>query len=115
MLGCNVLILDAEEQEWNALQNSDSDGRTIDVWWRDNRSGQLSLVLAYLLTRNDFWRNATIRVLTIVAADMVAATKERIDKTLIDVRIKAKVSVHASARTTSLWSPRLRAPPRSYS
>ncbi len=93
LLGCNIVLLDSGETEWNALMERDSEPRTIDVWWQDNRSGQLSLVLAYLLTRNDFWRNARIRVLTLVEQDLVAPTRERIGRTLADVRIRAEVEV----------------------
>ncbi len=93
MLGCNVVLLDSEESEWNALAARESEQRTIDVWWKDNRSGQLSLVLAYLLTRNDFWRDAKIRVLTLVEEDLVASTRERIGRTLAEVRIRGEVVV----------------------
>lgn len=92
-LGCNVVLLDSEESEWNAMMERGSGSRTIDVWWQDDRSGQLSLVLAYLLTRNDFWRDTRIRVLALAEDSLVAATKERIDRTLADVRIRGDAVV----------------------
>ena len=56
-LGCNMLMLDANEDEWKAVPNATTTTPAIiDVWWRDNRTGRLMLVLAYLLTRNDVWR-----------------------------------------------------------
>ena len=62
-LGCNLLVLDARESEWSALEKLAPAERTIHVWWSDNRSSELMLVLAYLMTRSDEWEDAKIRVL----------------------------------------------------
>ncbi|MCC6695158.1 MAG: amino acid permease [Candidatus Hydrogenedentes bacterium] len=38
----------------------------IDVWWRGHENGELMLLLAYLLTRNDEWRGRSIRLLRVI-------------------------------------------------
>ncbi len=62
-LGCNLLVLDAHEAEWDDLEKVPSAERIIDVWWSDNRSSELMLILAYLMTRSEEWEDAKIRVL----------------------------------------------------
>ena len=64
----HLLILDSGEEEWEALAEVRSEDRVIDVWWVENRTGRLMLVLAYLLTRNDSWRSATIRLIVSASA-----------------------------------------------
>jgi amino acid transporter len=62
-LGCNLLLLDADAKEWEGLQPVAGGDRVIDVWWEDSSSGQLMLLLAYLMTRSDEWHGARIRLL----------------------------------------------------
>ena len=67
----------------------------IDIWWRGkNNNGDLMLLLAYLLTLDPLWRNATIYLRSIATTDFTKADIEESLKNLIDlVRIKAKLDV----------------------
>ncbi|MEP7206952.1 MAG: amino acid permease [Casimicrobiaceae bacterium] len=62
-LGCNLLLLDADAAEWESLESVPPERRTIDVWWQDAPTGQLMLLLAYLVTKSDAWHGARIRLL----------------------------------------------------
>lgn len=62
-LGCNIVILDAREEEWNALEKKRSGKRRIDVWWTGDATSRLMLLLAYLMTRSRPWEDAKIRML----------------------------------------------------
>lgn len=42
---------------------------TLDVWWRGEKNGALMLLLAYLLTKNDEWRNRPIRLLRVIPSE----------------------------------------------
>ena len=92
-LGCNLLILDSGEEEWEALAEVRSEDRVIDVWWVENRTGRLMLVLAYLLTRNDPWRGATIRLIVRAEAADAEAERSRVEKVLKDVRIPGEIVI----------------------
>ena len=88
--GSNIVILDANEDEWSALEKRPSQERSIDVWWWDDATSHLMLLFAYLMTRNDSWYGTKIRVL---AAEKEAGGKsalETLGKTLQDVRIEAE-------------------------
>jgi len=90
-LGCNVVILDADAAEWAQLSAVPPEERRIDVWWRENKTGEFMLLLAYLATRHPDWEGATIRVLVPIHAgessdDRVAAVKSFLE----DVRIGAE-------------------------
>ncbi len=61
-LGCNVVVMHADSQSW---QSEELAASRIDVWWSDDATGHLMLLFAYLLTRNETWQGATIRVLEI--------------------------------------------------
>jgi amino acid transporter len=62
-LGCNLIVLDADEREWSDLEATRAEARRIVVWWSEGPSGDLMLVLAHLLRRNKSWASATIEVL----------------------------------------------------
>ncbi|UCF83216.1 MAG: hypothetical protein JSV50_18890 [Desulfobacteraceae bacterium] len=53
--GCNISVLDAKEEKWDALENVSPEERRIDVWWWNDPTSRLMLLLAYLMTRNDAW------------------------------------------------------------
>ncbi|MGE0280498.1 MAG: amino acid permease [Rhizobiaceae bacterium] len=90
-LDCNLLVFDANDAEWGTLERTGPEARTIDVWWRDDRTGQLMLVLAYLLTRNDAWRNATIRLVVAAHAGDGEAQRQHAEQTLKEVRIAGEI------------------------
>ena len=89
-LGCNVVILDAEYGDWLALQEKPREERVIDVWWWDDATSRLMLLLAYLITRNEEWSEAKIRVLFRSAREAPEAALERMEQTLEDARIDAE-------------------------
>ena len=51
------------------------------------------LVLAYLLTRNDAWRSATIRLIVRVEAGEAEAQRTRVEQVLKDVRIPGEILI----------------------
>ena len=89
-LGCNLVILDGEEQEWTALRQMPADTRRIDVWWRGDASSRLMLLLAYLMTRTEDWEGAHIRLLGMCCSGSTTETVEALRATLDEVRIQAE-------------------------
>jgi len=89
-LGCNLVVLDAEEPEWAALREVPPDARRIDVWWRGDASSRLMLLLAYLMTRTEDWEDSGIRVLGICCAEDTSETAEALQRTLDETRIPAE-------------------------
>ena len=86
-LGCNVVILDLKEPGGMPGQNEMS--RKIDIWWQDNATGRLALILAYLMTRSAPWSASRLRVITAQARAPEKALS-RLRQTLEDVRILAE-------------------------
>jgi len=102
-LGCNLLVLDAHEAEWNALEEVPPAERIIDVWWSDNRSSELMLILAYLMTRSEEWEDAKIRVLAPRReGDSAEARLDEIRVMLEEVRIDAQPVVVDEANSEVL-------------
>jgi amino acid transporter len=60
-LGCHVLAVDVGGKEWRRLEELPAEERRIDVWWWESPSCRLALLLAYLATRTEPWREATLR------------------------------------------------------
>jgi len=89
-LGCNLVVLDAEDPEWAALREVPPDARRIDVWWRGDASSRLLLLFAYLMTRTADWEGARIRFLGICCAGDSAQTAEALQRTLDETRIEAE-------------------------
>lgn len=110
-LGCNLLILDADTREWETLDAVPGKDRVIDVWWREGKTGELSLLLGHLVRRSEAWEGATIRVLTEpkddetedqVTARLAGALEEfRIDAEIVVTALDAHAIV-AQSRASSL-------------
>ena len=88
--GCNLIIMEATSGEWNDLKEIPAGKRRIDVWWQDDATGNLMLLLAYLITRNEEWEGAAIRVLAARDDSHVESpTEETLQQRLEEVRIDA--------------------------
>ncbi len=61
--GCHALILATDEARWPARSKLAGQAPRIDVWWSDDATGRLMLLLAYLMTRHTDWSQGYIRVL----------------------------------------------------
>jgi hypothetical protein len=64
----------------------------LDVWWQDDATGRLMLLLAYLMTRHERWREDRLRVLVPVSKADAAARDlvETVTRALADFRIQAE-------------------------
>ena len=92
--GCNLIIMDATIEEWNDLNKTPSEKRRIDVWWQDDPTGNLMLLLAHLIANNADWAGATVRVLASRDGRLTDdTTEEAIKEKLRDVRIDAVPAV----------------------
>jgi hypothetical protein len=92
-LGSNIIILYAQEEAWKALDALSPEERFIDVWWWGDATSRLTLLLAYLMKRNETWRDATIRLFTGAHEQNQEETLTTIEKMLEEVRIEAKPEV----------------------
>jgi amino acid transporter len=92
-LGVNAIVLDAGQDDLARVQGRPSAERRIDVWWTEDPTGRLALLLAHMVTRSDEWSGATIRLL--VRSD--GRSREKLTATLSqaleEVRIEAQVDV----------------------
>ena len=90
----NVVVLDADDEEWEVLHATPSNQRRIDVWWRNDASSRLLLLMAYLMTRTEAWAEASIRVIAAADPDEgETASREHLQNTMNDVRIDADVRI----------------------
>jgi amino acid transporter len=102
LYGCNLVILDAKEDKWTALTNIDKKDLFIDVWWRDDATGRLMLLLAYLMTRNEQWSDARIRLLAFGSDQTGEPTVENLKTMLEEARIEADPEIVADAGTDTI-------------
>ena len=103
-MGCNVVVLHASSNEWLALEALPNRYRRIDLWWQDDASSRLMLLLAYLITRNDEWRGASIRLLTARNKRGREKTRADVEEMLRAARIEASVQVVVDADAETLGS-----------
>jgi len=101
--GCNLLVLDADADEWSKIAHTEPKDRRIDVWWRENKTGEFMLLLAYLMTRNEQWSQATLRVLVPLRDEDDADDRlEAVGSFLAEVRIDAEPIVFEDASMESM-------------
>jgi len=96
-LGRNIVLLDANEDKWNTLENIPGENRRIDVWWLNDATSRLMLLLGYLITRSKPWNAAKIRVL---ASGYTADTSENLTdlkNNLEEARIEAEPIIVTNA------------------
>jgi amino acid transporter len=90
-LGVNVVSMSSDEHRWAALEALPARDRRIDVWWEDDDSSNLALLVAYLFTRTAPWRRARIRLVARVAEAADAADRlAELHEMLEEVRIHAR-------------------------
>ncbi len=87
--GCNIIVLLADVRTWSTLQSVKGSERRIDVWWKDDKTGYLMLLLAYLITRHESWQDARIRLLASKDGDREKPKKETLLEMLENIRIDA--------------------------
>ena len=75
-LGCNIVLLVAPPEAWTKLEIVSPSDRRIDVWWRDDPSGGLMLLLAHLLKHNPRWEEARIRLMADASGSDIETRKE---------------------------------------
>jgi amino acid transporter len=89
--GCNVILLAARRADFEAIDDLQPEERRIDVWFRDDQSGRLMLLLAYLMTRSDQFQDSTIRLLAATGeGESSDETRTRLEQMLKEVRIRAE-------------------------
>ncbi len=91
--GCNVVVLDADDEEWGRLEDIPPRERRIDVWWGGGDTSRLILLLAYLMTRTEEWDGAAIRILAQGGKKRPERTLEDMEEFLKDVRIRAETEI----------------------
>ncbi len=101
-LGSNLLIFHAEKSEWEALDKVPAAERVIDIWWQADKTGQMMVLLAYLMTRNEEWNNATIRVLVPAANEGAESHLEEVKAIFTSARIEAETEVVVDADSQSI-------------
>ena len=88
-LGCNLIVLSCDTHQWENLSRTPSQDRRIDVWWRNDASSRLMLLLAHIITREDAWQGSTIRLLAPTIDQTPDEALAQLREMLDDVRIDA--------------------------
>lgn len=85
--GLNLILLHADETRWERILSRPQKEQTIDVWWDNDATSRLMLLLAYLMTRTEIWSKAVIRVLSCESGE--ENSNDELQKLMEDVRIDA--------------------------
>jgi len=88
--GLNLVIFHADENRWERIENRKKNEQIIDVWWENDATSHLMLLLAYLMTRHDVWSKAVIRVLSFESEEGRENSDIALQKLLDDIRIDAE-------------------------
>ena len=89
LYGSNVVILDVKADKWAAIEETEERNRFIDVWWWDDATSRLMLLMAYLMTRHENWDQSKIRLLAVDDGSKADLTMDRIKEMIEEVRIEA--------------------------
>jgi amino acid transporter len=99
---CNVILLDKKSSF--SLTSETGISKTIDIWWIDDDSSRLMILLAYLITRNESWEDAQIRLLAIHLDTDNQDNIQILTKMLEEIRIDATPQIILGADAQSILS-----------
>ncbi len=85
--GCNIVLLDEKPMETPSPESGDD--KLIDVWWQDDDTSRLMILLAYLITRNEKWHQAKIRLLAVHLDVDNRENIQTLNRMLEEIRIDA--------------------------
>lgn len=88
--GYNLVVFHGDPLRTDHLFDTDKEEHIIDVWWNNDASSRLMLLLAYLMTRSDLWAHSTIRLLTVGDAAHLTESIELVEQQLDEARIPAQ-------------------------
>jgi len=88
--GRNIIVLDAKPDRWKELADTPEADRRIDVWWWNDATSRLMLLMAHLMSRTKDWDEARIRGLDVGNVGEAQDEVEKLDTFLDNVRIKAE-------------------------
>ncbi|HDZ90508.1 MAG: amino acid permease [Deltaproteobacteria bacterium] len=88
-LGCNIIALHSRAGAWDTFEARPGKERRIDVWWVDDSSSRLMLLLAYLVTRKDGWEDAPIHVFAMEHGEGKEESARDLRAVLEEVRVEA--------------------------
>jgi hypothetical protein len=71
----------------------DKNDLVIDVWWWDDATSRMMLLMAYLMTRSELWSDAKIRLLAAESKPAGDRTIDNLHQMLEEVRIEAEPAI----------------------
>lgn len=89
--GLNLIVFKSDDEQWQRIYNSEPGHRRIDIWWQDDATSRLMLLLAHLMRRDHVWSEAAIRLLSIAEASDVERPGSKLLRELEEMRIEAEV------------------------
>ena len=100
--GCNIVMLDPGADKWQVLERLPGKDRRIDVWWSDDATGRLMILLAYMISKDRDWENSSIRLIGSAAEDGQERETEKLNSFLEEVRINASVHILVDITSDSI-------------
>ena len=100
--GCNIVLLDPGADKWQVLERLPGKDRRIDVWWSDDATGRLMILLAYMISNDHDWEDSSIRLIGSVTEDGQEKEAEKLTSFLDEVRINATVHILVEAISDSI-------------
>jgi len=97
-LGKNIIILESKNDPLEIPPKN----RRIDIWWWDDATGRLMLLLTHLMTRSPEWDRSNIRVLAAGYDQDSGKNIDDLNATLEEARIEAATEVVINAGPESV-------------
>lgn len=90
-LGCNLVVFYGDPLRASSIREKATVPHTLDVWWSNSPDGSLMLLLTYLMSRNEQWRETAVRM--IVPTDLVEEDETSLLQYLKESRIDADLTL----------------------
>ena len=103
---CSLLIFNGDQEQWARLEEVEPEHRRIDLWWWDDASSHLMLMLGHLMLRTPEWSGARLRILVAASTEDGLETPETVQHFVEQVRIEAEAVMidHSDAEAAVRYS-----------
>ncbi len=100
--GCNVVLLNSNNLNLKTDDSNENTPKTIDVWWLNDDTSRLMLLLAYLTKQSKGWESAQIRLLVTHFDRDNIKKQNQIKDMLEEFRIEASLIIVLKPETQSI-------------
>lgn len=92
-LGGNIVMLHASREDWTRLEKNEEERKRLGIFWSDDATGRMMLLLAYLMKRAETWKGTELQLLAFPTEKDGEEQQTKLTSFLEEARIEASIRI----------------------